>query len=110
MLQTQLRQTYLALAIVATVIFGFLGFGIAFGADLSCTTHYSCTMDSCPAVCDRPTMGFALNSLVQIGLFIGLVTAASNRRFQPPDWSIVAAANLSVLVLALSGLLAASWR
>jgi hypothetical protein len=110
MFQTQLRQTYLAAAIMATVISGFLGFGIAFGANLSCTNHYSCTMDWCPAACDRPTIGFAANSLTQIGLFIWLVAGASNQRFRPPDWSLVAATNLSVLVLAMSGLLTASWR
>jgi len=106
--QVQLRRTYLAVAVFATIVFGFLGFGYAFGADLTCTNHFNCTMDSCPSVCDRATQGFAINSLGQLGLFAGLVATANSPRHHPPAWSLVAAANLSVVVAAVSALITQS--
>ncbi len=108
MYQSELRSTVLALAIVSTVLFGFLGFGYAFGADLSCTNHFSCTSDWCPSVCTRATVGFWVNSVGQLCLFSWLVVAGGGRRFGPPTWTLVAAANLSVLVLAGSSLVTAS--
>jgi hypothetical protein len=108
MFQTQLRSCLLAVAVLATVVFGLLGLGYAFGADLSCTNHFNCTGDWCPSVCARATVGFWLNTVGQVCLFTWLVIAAGGRRFVAPLWGLVAAANLSVAVLALSSLVTAS--
>ena len=63
---------------------------------------------SAPSVCARATVGFWLNTVGQVCLFTWLVIAAGGRRFVAPLWSLVAAANLSVAVLALSSLVTAS--
>ena len=71
MFETELRSAFLAVAVLATVVFGLLGFGYAFGADLACTNHFSCTMDSCPSVCARASVGFWINTAGQLCVFRG---------------------------------------
>ena len=108
MFETELRSAFLAVAVLATVVFGLLGFGYTFGADLACTNHFSCTMDSCPSVCARASVGFWINTAGQLCVFSWLVVAAGGRWFDPPTWALVAAADLAVIVLAVSSLVMAS--
>lgn len=103
----------IAVPIAVAVVLGTLGtFLFGFGLKTQCTNEFSCTVDSCPSVCDRVDLAVWVNLAGQLALAVALAAAAvvgTRKERSRPVALAIAGLVASVALFVVSAAFAASW-